>query len=77
MNQCSSCHLLFSTFKCTFCNPIIAVSEDKSYNISQYESTTSSSMLILAVGIGKEAVSYEYLIQHYSLIKSDLLSEHK
>ena len=60
-----------------FCNPVIAVSEDEPYNVSQYESTTSVSMLILAVGIDKEAVSYEYLSQHYSLIKTNLLSEHK
>lgn len=34
------------------------------------------SALILAVGIDKEAVSHEYLIQQ-SLVKTDLLSEHK
>lgn len=38
-----------------FRNSVIVVSEDESYNITQYESTSSVSMLILAVGIDNEA----------------------
>lgn len=58
------------------CNPVVVVSEAEPCNIAQCESTTSVSTLILAVGIDKEAVSHEYLLQQ-SLVKIDLLSEHK
>lgn len=38
-----------------FCDSVVVISEDEPYNITQYESTSSVSMLILAVGIDKEA----------------------
>lgn len=38
-----------------FRNSVVVISEDEPYNITQYESTSSVSMLILAVGIDKEA----------------------
>lgn len=46
-----------------FWNPVIAAPEDEPYNVSQFESTTSVSVLIFAVGIDKEALFHEHLTE--------------